>query len=175
MAVQAQCELSSVRARRVARELEQRACRMLSALRMPEAELSFVVCGDAAMRALNARYRGLDRSTDVLAFAQGEALFVPGRSDAHRVLGDIVLSLPTASRQAKQKGRSLLDEATMLLAHGLLHLLGIDHQTPTEWRRMQARTDFLRMAATASMAPVGNARAAAATRSKRHKTGRETS
>jgi probable rRNA maturation factor len=92
----------------------------------------------------------------VLAFPQGEALAVPVTHA--RVLGDVVLSLPTAARQAREKGRVLEDEATMLLAHGLLHLLGIDHRTRTEWRRMQARTDLLRMAALGPPRAVGNAR-----------------
>lgn len=150
-------QLGSARARALARELSRRAERMLRALSLSGSELSIVLCGDAAMRVLNARYRGIDKPTDVLAFAQGEALAVPAAEV--RVLGDIVLSLPTAARQAKDKGRALLDEATMLVAHGLLHLLGLDHRTKTEWRRMQARTDLLRMAAAgAPAAPVGNAR-----------------
>jgi probable rRNA maturation factor len=156
MAVSMHNQLSSAASRQLARELGLRAKRMLRALGLQEAELSIVLCGDAAMRSLNARFRAIDKSTDVLAFAQGESMAVP--TARTRVLGDIVLSLPTAARQARQKGRALLDETTMLLAHGLLHLLGIDHRTRTEWRRMQARTDLLRMAAFGPARAVGNAR-----------------
>jgi probable rRNA maturation factor len=163
MPVSMQCELRGARAKALARELEKRAQRMLVALRLSRAELSIVFCGDAAIHRLNATFRGMDKPTDVLAFAQGETLAVPhapGATD-QRVLGDIVLSLPTARRQAREKQRTVLDELTMLLAHGLLHLLGIDHRTQTEWRRMQARTDLLRMSATGRARPVGNRRARA--------------
>lgn len=156
MPVSMQCELRGVRARALAGELRKRAQRMLTALRLSHAELSIVCCGDAEIHRLNASFRGIDKPTDVLAFAQGETLAVPFANARERVLGDIVLSLPTASRQAREKQRSLLDELTMLLAHGLLHLLGIDHRTQTEWRRMQARTDLLRMCAIGRARPVGN-------------------
>lgn len=156
MPVSMQCELRSARAKPLATELTKRAERMLTALRLSRAELSIVVCGDATIQRLNASFRGFDKPTDVLAFAQGETLAVPFARQEARVLGDIVLSLPTAARQAREKRRTVLDELTMLLAHGLLHLLGIDHRTQTEWRRMQARTDLLRMCAIARARPVGN-------------------
>jgi len=158
MPVSMQCELRGARARALSGELVKRAQRMLIALRLADAELSIVFCGDAAMHRLNASFRGIDKPTDVLAFAQGEQLAVPFAHERARVLGDIVLSLPTASRQAREKKRAVLEELTMLLAHGLLHLLGIDHRTQTEWRRMQARTDLLRMCATSAGRPVGNPR-----------------
>lgn len=155
MPVSMQCELRGAVARQLADVLARRAQRMLAALRLSHAELSIVLCGDRTIQRLNAQFRGFDKPTDVLAFAQGETLEVPtGRGQ--RVLGDIVLSVPTAQRQAREKRREALDELTMLLAHGLLHLLGIDHRTETEWRRMQARTDLLRMTATGRVAAVGN-------------------
>ena len=125
--------------------LARRARRMLAALRLERAELSLMLCDDRTMRVLNRRHRGLDRSTDVLAFAieEGPAMPSPGT----RLLGDVVISLPTALRQAREQGRSALAEATMLLAHGLLHLLGFDHRTAPEERRMRARTDALVAAA----------------------------
>jgi len=155
MAVSMQCELSSAAARELSEVLARRAQRMLAALRLERAELSIVLCGDRTIHRLNAQFRGFDKPTDVLAFAQGETLQVPA-AGAQRVLGDIVLSLPTARRQARDKRREVLDELTMLLAHGLLHLLGIDHRTKTEWRRMQARTDLLRMSAIGGGPVVGN-------------------
>lgn len=121
--------------------LARRARRMLAALGLERAELSLVLCDDRTMRELNRRHRGLDRSTDVLAFAlaEGPAMPTPGL----QLLGDVVISLPTAVRQAREQGRTALSEATMLLAHGLLHLLGFDHRTASEERRMRARTDAL--------------------------------
>jgi probable rRNA maturation factor len=71
------------------------------------------------MRSLNRRYRRNDRPTDVLAF--------PAEADG--LLGDIVISLPYASRQAKRRGEPASREIDRLLLHGLLHLLGYDHET----------------------------------------------
>lgn len=124
--------------------LRRRAERMLGALSLAEAELSILVCDDAAMRALNRQHRRLDRPTDVLAFALREGERLRG-GDA--LLGDIVISLETAQRQADEHGRTLWDEVTLLLAHGLLHLIGYDHDTVARERRMNARTDMLRAAA----------------------------
>lgn len=123
-----------------------RAARMLQALGLANAELSILLCDDRVMRALNRTHRGRDRSTDVLAFAMAEGMPVPRA--VHAVLGDIVISRPTAARQARTAGRDPLAEATMLLAHGLLHLLGFDHRTRAEERRMRALTDLLVAAAT---------------------------
>jgi probable rRNA maturation factor len=166
MAVSMRCELRGARARALSVALVARARRMLIALRLGEAELSIVFCGDAAIHRLNAEFRGIDKPTDVLAFAQGEQLAVPSLRERAPMLGDIVLSLPTAARQARHKRREVLDELTMLLAHGLLHLLGIDHRTQTEWRRMQARTDLLRMSAIGAGRAVGNPRPRAVRRPK---------
>jgi probable rRNA maturation factor len=125
---------------------------MLSALRLEQAELSLVLCDDRAIHALNREHRGIDRPTDVLAFAQSEGQPMPAVSKA-RLLGDVVISLPTARRQARAAGHSALAETTMLLAHGLLHLLGFDHQTLREERRMRARTDALIAAAQPRQRP----------------------
>jgi probable rRNA maturation factor len=118
---------------------------MLVALSLPRAELSVLLCDDRTIRALNRTFRSIDAPTDVLAFAQEETDEKKrGRSP---LLGDVVISLPTARRHAKKAGRTIASEVTMLLAHGLLHLLGYDHQTVTEERRMKARTDALCAAA----------------------------
>ncbi len=130
------------------RTLRLRAQRMLAALSLRDAELSIRLCDDAVMRRLNRRYRGLDRTTDVLAFAMAEG--EPTPQTAGRLLGDVVISLPTAARNARGAGRRPLDEVTWLLAHGLLHLLGFDHQTPAQDRRMRARADALVAAARTS-------------------------
>jgi len=100
-----------------------------------DAELSVALVGDGEMRALNAQYRHIDKPTDVLSFAL-ESDPSPGQP---RLLGDVVISLDTAIRQAERRGADLLDEVRILLAHGLLHLLGYDHErSPAEARRMFA-------------------------------------
>jgi probable rRNA maturation factor len=118
---------------------------MLRALRLADSELSIVLCDDRRMRSLNLRHRGKDRTTDVLAFALHDGIAL-GFADP-RWLGDVVISLPTAARQARARGQGVAEEVRMLLAHGLLHLLGDDHRTLAQARRMSARTDALRAAA----------------------------
>ena len=96
-------------------------------------EVSVLFCGDARMRGLNRRYRGMDRSTDVLAFAPDAR---PDRS----FLGDIVVSVPYAVRQARLRGESASREMDRLLVHGFLHLLGYDHETDNgEMEALEAR------------------------------------
>lgn len=80
--------------------------------------LTIALVSDARIRALNRRFRGKDRATDVLSFPAGE----PG------VLGDVVIAAGVAARQAVQAGHSLQAEVRVLALHGLLHLLGYDHQ-----------------------------------------------
>ena len=84
-------------------------------------EVSVLFCGDRRMAGLNRRWRGRERSTDVLAFPASEA--------ASGFLGDIVISIPYASRQARRRGESRAREVDRLLLHGYLHLLGFDHET----------------------------------------------
>lgn len=132
------------RSRFSAKEVTARATRMLQALAMPEAELSILLCDDATIHALNRDYRKKDKPTDVLAFAMREG---PYAQLAGEMLGDVIVSLDTAARQAAEKKVPLDREITMLLAHGLLHLLGYDHRDRTEERRMSARTDALIAAA----------------------------
>ncbi len=127
--------------------LRRRAERMLRALAIPHAELSILVCDDATIHALNRAHRKRDRPTDVLAFALREGPPLASAPGVQELLGDVVISLDTARRQARAGHRLLWDEVTMLLAHGLLHLLGYDHRTASEERRMNARTDLLVAAA----------------------------
>lgn len=117
---------------------------MLRALDRDSDELSVVLVDDATIAELNATYRGKNGPTDVLSFAMNEGEWGdvnPG------VLGDIVISIPTAARQAAAAKHTLLDEVVMLLAHGLLHLLGYDHQTDAEHREMTKQTEQLVRAA----------------------------
>jgi probable rRNA maturation factor len=125
-------------------EIRRRIIAMLDALQLDKAELSIVLTDDVQMRELNREYRGKDRSTDVLAFAMREGDFA---RLAGELLGDVIVSVPTARRQARERGKTTLEEVTMLLAHGLLHLLGWDHDTKEKDRRMRAETDRLVLAA----------------------------
>ncbi len=87
------------------------------------------------MRSLNRRYRGKDKTTDVLSFSLREGAFPAVQPD---LLGDIVISVPLAARQAARAGHSLGRELDVLLVHGLAHLLGYDHEKgPVEERRMK--------------------------------------
>lgn len=117
--------------------------RMLEELELEDAELSVLLTDDPGIHRLNQRYRGKDRPTDVLAFE----LDGTDAADRTRSLGDVVISLDTAARQAKTKGRPLMAEVTLLLAHGLLHLVGYDHARPAQKRRMDAMTRRLIAAA----------------------------
>jgi probable rRNA maturation factor len=83
-------------------------------------EVALVLTRDPALRALNSRYRGKDKPTDVLSFPG------PGGSAG---LGDIVVSVDTAERNARRLGRTLLRELDVLALHGFLHVLGYDHET----------------------------------------------
>ena len=120
---------------------------MLAHLELSSVELSVALVDDATIQELNQTYRGVDKPTDVLAFALREGEPVPSYQGEPEPLGDVVLSVPTAKRQAERAARPLLDELTMLLAHGLLHLLGWDHRTAAEDRCMTAKTRELEAAA----------------------------
>jgi len=116
-------------------------------LDLPEATVTVVtLTGDEHLREYNRRYRGLDEPTDVLAFAAREQptdqrfQAPPGTEDW---LGDIVISLPRARRQAQEAGHPINDEVRLLAVHGLLHLLGYDHAEPAEEATMTAITNRL--------------------------------
>jgi rRNA maturation RNase YbeY len=93
-------------------------------------EVGVVLADDAAMRELNARYRGKDRPTDVLAFPGGG----PG---PHRHLGEVVISTERAIAQAAAHSDTVADEVARLLVHGLLHLVGHEHDTSAGRRAMR--------------------------------------
>jgi probable rRNA maturation factor len=132
-----------VRAAQVKRDAEH----LLRQLEL-DAELSVALVGDEEMRELNAQYRKIDKATDVLSFALEDDTPTAGQP---RMLGDVVISLDTAARQAEQRDTDLLDEVRTLLVHGLLHLLGYDHErSAAEARRMFARQRKLVAALPAS-------------------------
>lgn len=120
---------------------------MLESLGLDAAELSILLCDDATIRELNRRYRNKDEATDVLSFPMQEG---QGAAVHPGLLGDVVISLPTATRQAAENDRPIIEEVTLLLAHGLLHLLGYDHAIPREERVMKARTEDLLAAVQAA-------------------------
>jgi probable rRNA maturation factor len=117
---------------------------MIGALQLKNVEVSFLITDDDRIHELNKTYRHKDRPTDVLAFALREGDFAELAGNA---LGDVIVSVPTARKQAEERGRPVLDEVTMLTAHGLLHLLGWDHDTDAKERRMTAETERLCRAA----------------------------
>lgn len=120
-----------------ARVLRKRAAEFLEKLGLDDAELSILLTGDAGIRRLNRKFRGKDKATDVLSFPAGEEPAIPGMP---RFLGDLAISLDTARRRAREDGRTLSFELARYLAHGLLHLLGYDHErSEREARRMARR------------------------------------
>ncbi len=108
---------------------------VLCCLQLNEAELSIVLCDDAFIHPLNQQYRGIDKPTDVLSFAMGEGEEV---FEQDPTLGDVIISVETAQRQADARGHSLEQELRVLLVHGILHLLGYDHEEDAEAELMEA-------------------------------------
>lgn len=118
--------------------------RVMSALGESRSELSLELTGDRRMRRLNREYRNKDQPTDVLAFPIREAVMPRRVRPVIQMLGDVVISLPAAVRQAKEAERSVDDELAMLLVHGVLHLCGYDHErNPREAARMSRREQAL--------------------------------
>ncbi|MDI6829220.1 MAG: rRNA maturation RNase YbeY [Armatimonadota bacterium] len=112
------------------------------------AEVSIVLVDDSAIRELNKKYRGVDSPTDVLAFSQLEGEGIPVE-DVHVMLGDIIISVETAERQAREHSHSLDDEIDLLVAHGMLHLLGYGDETEADAavmreheRRILGKSDY---------------------------------
>jgi probable rRNA maturation factor len=115
--------------------LRSSARRILRALGHSGSELSIALVDDAAIAALNASYRGREEPTDVLSFSLLDGQHADRRGE---LLGDVVVSLETAVRQARRARRSLEEEVERLLVHGALHLLGHDHQRQDDARAMRA-------------------------------------
>lgn len=107
----------------------------------PPAEVSLLVIGDTEVHRLNRAYRGKDRTTDVLSFGmtggENDGFVTP--PDGVKHLGEVIISYPQAERQAKDAGHSLKAEMALLVVHGVLHLLGYDHEKAMDKRRMWSR------------------------------------
>jgi probable rRNA maturation factor len=101
-----------------------------------KAELSVVLTGDAQVRALNKVYRKKDKTTDVLSFPLLEGKKMKFGQVEALPLGDVVISLPQTRRQAVRQGKKFDEELALLLVHGILHLLGYDHVTKAQEKKM---------------------------------------
>jgi len=119
------------------KKVKETAGAILAGMGCGSVELSILFMDDEDIRELNREYRKKDRPTDVLSFPMREGEFGDLNPD---LLGDVVISLDTAKRQAEERGETLEEEINLLLIHGILHLLGFDHEkNAAEARRMQAK------------------------------------
>ncbi|MGF1511383.1 MAG: rRNA maturation RNase YbeY [Myxococcota bacterium] len=107
-------------------------------------EMGLLLTDDREVRELNRSYRAVDRPTDVLAFAMDEGAALPAGLPQVASLGDVIVSVERAAHQAMSRRVSLASELELLVVHGTLHLLGYDHGTPADSRRMRARTRAIR-------------------------------
>ncbi|MCG3197619.1 MAG: rRNA maturation RNase YbeY [Candidatus Omnitrophica bacterium] len=114
------------------RRLKKRLAAALRKAGLPDSEVSVLLTDDERMTELNRTYRSLDKTTDVLSFPLAEEEDSPLAA----FLGDIVISVPTAQRQARESKVTLVEEVENLALHGLLHLLGRDHESEgwESWR-----------------------------------------
>ena len=110
----------------------------------PNSEISLVITGQERIRELNRQYRGLDRPTDVLSFSLSEKpesepeAFI-GPPDGLLHLGEVIISFPQAAAQAEERGHSVRREMAILIIHGVLHILGYDHEKEEMEPAMTAR------------------------------------
>jgi probable rRNA maturation factor len=119
------------------------ACHVLLAEGVGPTELGVVITDDATIHELSHRFLGIDEPTDVLSFGlggQGDRPFALP-PDEVTSLGEVIVSYPTAVRQAEEQGHSVPVEVAHLLVHGILHLLGYDHGTPEEELVMRQRAE----------------------------------
>jgi probable rRNA maturation factor len=140
IAGEAPCELAPIR------RAIRRAIRPYRLPRDAEVQLAFV--SDAQMRAMNKRFRRIDRTTDVLSFGEtipsrnrgaGAAAYIEGRraeNGGRFDLGEVLISPEQAGKQARRRRRPVVEEVAFLAAHGVLHLLGYEDETPTGYREM---------------------------------------
>ena len=108
-------------------------------------EVSVLLVDDVRMQELNKEWRGIDAPTDVLSFAlrEGETTLAPPADDQPELLGDVIISVPRTRLQAAEYGHSVERELAFLLTHGILHLLGYDHQTSSEEERMRVHQEMV--------------------------------
>jgi probable rRNA maturation factor len=119
------------------RALARKAKIVLEVLGLDDSELSVSLVRDAEIQRLNREYRGKDRPTDVLSFSLREGEF----GDVAGSIGDVVISIETAARQAAENGFTLTEEVDRLLVHGVLHLAGYDHEVSVREKRRMRRKE----------------------------------
>ena len=113
---------------------------ILSLCGLKDAELSILIVNNQRIRVLNKKYRGIDRPTDVLSFPMTGTEFNSVPPMQPLLLGDVVLSMEKIESQAREQGHSAERELMMLLTHGILHLIGYDHERSSqEDRRMRKK------------------------------------
>ena len=118
------------------RKLKKVAQKVLEIVEQDEAELCLVLVGNAEIRKLNAKFRKKDYPTDVLSFPAGDEL-----PTGVQLLGDVVISVEKAKEQAKERRRTLNEEMVTLLIHGIVHLLGYDHERSPKDARLMDRLE----------------------------------
>ena len=118
--------------------MEKAAKTTLEKLGNADCELTIAIAGDKQIRELNKKFRQYDEPTDVLSFPSGTSV-----NSQSGYLGDIVISQPRAKAQAKAAGHSISDEMQLLVVHGILHLLGYNHDEPAEKAKMWAFQDSI--------------------------------
>lgn len=122
------------------RLIEQAVAAAIAAARMrvpPDCELSILLTDDEAVRALNARWRGIDKPTNVLSFPASDRSDIGPNSPAHAMLGDIALGRETIEREAAIAAKPFDHHLQHLVIHGFLHLIGYDHQNDSDAERME--------------------------------------
>jgi probable rRNA maturation factor len=107
----------------------------------PAVEAEVVIADARTVQRLNRLYRGRDEPTDVLSFAEREGEAFTPAPDEPPSLGEVVVCLPVAEEQARAGSRAVEGEVAHLVVHGLLHILGYDHEQPDEGERMKRRED----------------------------------
>jgi len=122
------------------KKIEGRIKKVLQYLKVDEeTEISVLFTDDKFMRSLNNKYRGIDKSTDVLSFSLQEGAIKSPEVESDKLLGDIIISVETAQRQADTLNHSVEKELTVLLIHGSLHLTGYDHEEDKDYKIMREK------------------------------------
>ena len=106
-----------------------------------DAQVSFVFTGDAEITRLNRKFRRIDKTTDVLSFPLIKDFEGLNKTESRLELGDVVINMEAAERQAAEYGHSLRREVAFLAAHGMFHLLGYDHVNETDEAKMTAKQE----------------------------------
>ena len=123
--------------------LKKAASQLLREANMPRAQVSILLTDDGTIQELNRQYRGYDKPTDVLSFAQQDSLEgappLPALPGEPTILGDVVISVDTAIQQAKTHNVTVEQELELLTVHGILHLLGYEDETEEGAKQMHSR------------------------------------